>query len=101
MIFTTPQIANPQAGDKTAQVDAYVKNVDGSYTHYEWEGAREDVEAACIELLAIAEQVSVKYWIHSHNLPNALPLVKANICGLDNAKLDDSGALVFKSVDIW
>lgn len=101
--FKTPQIETPRAGDRTAQVEGYARTADGGLAHYEWEGAREDADAAARELLdaGAVTQVSIKLWAHDYNLPNALPLVRAHICGMDNATLDDSGNLVRATVNIW
>lgn len=101
--FNTPQIETPRAGDSTAQVEGYARAADGGLAHYMWEGARDNADSAALELLesGLVEQASIKMWVHDWNLPGALPLVRAHICGMDNATLDDSGQLVRTTINIW
>lgn len=101
--FTTPQIETPRAGDRTAEVEGYARTADGGFVRYHWEGARDDADAAVRELLdaGAVKQASIKLWVHDWNLPGALPAVRAHICGMDNATLDDTGAVVRTTVNIW
>lgn len=101
--FLTPQIETPSAGQRTAEVEGYYRTAEGGYEYYRWEGAREDADAAVRELLraGLVKQASIKMWAHDWNLPNALPLVRAYICGLDIATIDDNGAVVREPRNIW
>ena len=101
--FLTPQIDEPRAGDRTAEVEGYHRTAEGGYAHYHWEGAREDADAAARELLAtgLIEQVSIKLWAHDWNLPGALPKVRAHIIGMDSAALDADGNVTRAMVNIW
>lgn len=83
----------PSAGMLTSELKVGLQRV---------EVLRQDQEAAVRALLeAGAESVCVVTWVHSWNLPGALPAVRANCSSLTNYSLSDAGELVAQSVDIF
>lgn len=58
-------------------------------------------EAVRALLEAGAGRVNVVTWVHSWNLPGALPAVRANCSSMTNYSLDAAGNVVGKGVDIF
>lgn len=83
----------PSAGMLTSELKVGLQRV---------EVLRQDGEAAVRALLeAGAGRVNVVTWVHSWNLPGALPAVRANCSSMTNYSLNAAGELVAQGVDIF
>ena len=90
-------ITKTEAGMLTSQLKWYVE---GEFN--ELEVSREDEAEALAHVFADSKvnSVSVVTWVHSHNLPNALPLVRSN-CSSLTRYTREGDEIVATPVDIF
>jgi len=88
------------AGDRTFRVEWFDK---WNNTSHDEEFLHEPEAMALVKerLDLNASQVNVTRWMHEHNLPRALPAIKASVLSLTTYVLDDEDQLVEKPVDIF
>lgn len=91
------RITETQAGTQTAELTWYVCGKVNTL-----EVSLEDKEAALAEVFnaSLVQSVSVVVWVHSHNLPGCLPLVKSNSCSLTQYERV-AGEIVETPIDIF